>query len=61
MPTQIQMLKAVILCQYLSNGYKPIQLFRYDPGEKYIYIWAGEAMEIQIFENGNWRFIDELT
>ena len=48
--------------QYLSNGFQPIQLFRYDPIEKYIYILAGEneSIQVKIFEDGNWRF-DEST
>lgn len=61
MITAKQAIKACILCQDLSRGYKPIYLFRYDPKEKYIYILAGEeeTIAIKIFEDGNWRFIDE--
>lgn len=60
MITEKQAVKACILCQDLSRGYRPIYLFRYDPKEKYIYILAGEeeTIAIKIFEDG-WRFIDE--
>ncbi len=59
MPTTEQAIKAVILCQYLSNGYKPINVFRYDPKQKTIYIQAGNTDEIAalIFSDGNWRFV----
>ena len=57
--TALQATKACILCQDLSKGYIPIHLFRYDSVGRYIFILAGETIEIQIFENGNWRFINE--
>jgi hypothetical protein len=34
--TSKQAIKACLLAQALSNGYKPIQLFRYDSQEKYL-------------------------
>ncbi|MGH2414989.1 MAG: DUF6888 family protein [Microcystaceae cyanobacterium] len=57
MPTDSQMLKCVVLCQILSNCYRPIQLFRYDAERKEIFLIAGEpgTIEITIFEKGNWR------
>jgi hypothetical protein len=57
MITAKQALKACILAQSLSNGYRPIFLFRYSSEYRYIYILAGEGMQIIIFENGNWRFL----
>ena len=59
MPTAVQALKAVILCQWLSNGYQPIELFRYDPVRKQIYVIAGATASIEfiIFEDGTWRFL----
>lgn len=60
MITANQAIKACILCQDLSRGYKLIYLFRYDQKERYIYILTGEeeTIAIKIFEEG-WRFIDE--
>lgn len=59
MITAKQAIKACILCQDLSRGYIPIYLFRYDPKEKYIFILAGETIEIVVFEDGNWEFIND--
>ncbi|MGH2416660.1 MAG: DUF6888 family protein [Microcystaceae cyanobacterium] len=61
MPTRQQAIKAVIVCQYLSNGYKPINVFRYDFRYKTIYIQAGEheGIALVIFEDGNWWFEHE--
>jgi hypothetical protein len=57
--TAKQATKACILCQDLSRGYIAIYLFRYDPKEKYIFILAGETIEIVVFEDGNWEFIND--
>ncbi len=58
MPTDIQLLKCLVLCQILSNCYRPIQLIRYDDKTKEIFIIAGESgtIEITIFEQGQWRY-----
>jgi hypothetical protein len=58
MPTQVQMLKCIVLCQILSNCYRPIQLFRYDANRKEIFLIAGEQgnIEITIFAQGDWRY-----
>jgi hypothetical protein len=58
MPTTAQAIKAVILCQSLSNGYRPIGVFRYDAKYETIYIQAGEneGIALIIFKNGSWRF-----
>ena len=59
MPTAAQAVKAVILCQWLSNGYQPINILRYDLKLKTLYIQAGvtDGIAIVIFLNGNWRFV----
>lgn len=59
MPTKIQMLKAIVVCQWLSNFYRPIYLFRYDQKRQEIYIIAGEQenIEITIFNDGSWRYV----
>jgi hypothetical protein len=58
MPTKIQMLKAIVACQWLSNFYRSIYLFRYDEKRQEIYIIAGEQenIEITIFVSGDWRY-----
>lgn len=58
MPTQSQMLKCLMICQTLSNCYRPIQLLRYDARRKEIFIIAGEqgTIEITVFEQGQWRY-----
>ncbi|GBF81343.1 DUF6888 family protein [Aphanothece sacrum] len=58
MPTALQSSKCIILCQILSNCYRPIQLLRYDSKRKEIFVIAGEqgTIEITIFEGGNWRY-----
>lgn len=60
MPSAAQSIQAIILCQWLSNSYKPtnINIFRYDTKLKTIYIQAGIKDEIAlvIYSDGNWRF-----
>jgi hypothetical protein len=58
MPTELQMLRCVVLCQILSNFYKPILLFRYDSKNREIFLIAGEegTIEITVFEEGKWRY-----
>jgi hypothetical protein len=42
LPTQQQLVTAAFICQLFSNMYQPIQVFRYDPRFKTIYIQAGK-------------------
>ncbi|MDJ0730246.1 MAG: hypothetical protein QNJ33_09685 [Crocosphaera sp.] len=58
MPTVAQSIQAIILCQCLSNGYQPINIFRYDIKLKTIYIQAGinDEIALVIYPDGNWRF-----
>jgi hypothetical protein len=58
MPTNLQALASVCVCQSLSDMLQPIHLFRYDLNQKQIFILAGvnEGIEITIFENGKWEF-----
>jgi hypothetical protein len=58
MPTELQLLKCLILCQILSNCYQPMQLIRYDSKRAEIFIIAGTlgAIEITIFAAGAWRY-----
>lgn len=61
MPTEVQAIASVCVCQSLSDRLQPIHLFRYDPIQKNIYILAGinEGIEIIIFEKGNWEFYED--
>ncbi len=60
MPTAEQAIKSAILCQYLSNYYQPIQLFRFDLQRQELFIIAGvnEEIEFIVYSNGSWRFTD---
>ena len=49
MPTAAQAVKAVILCQWLSNGYQPINVLRYDFKLKTLYIQAGVNQSVDHF------------
>jgi hypothetical protein len=59
LPTLEQATQSVILCQWLSNGYEPINVFRFDVQLKTIYIQAGatDSIAIVITSNGKWRFL----
>lgn len=61
MPTAQQALACVRVCQMLSNGYQPIQVFRYNQNTKTVFILAGvtESLKILIFFDGQWRFNDD--
>jgi hypothetical protein len=58
-PTNEQAQGCLRVCQMLSNGYRDIHLFRYNPQKGYVYILAGETLEVIVTRNGEWRFIDE--
>ena len=61
MPTVEQAMACVRVCQMLSTSYQSIHLFRYDnsTGEVFIVAGANETIEIRVFRNGLWRFIDD--
>jgi hypothetical protein len=65
LPTVEQALSCVRVCQMLSNLYQQIYLFRYDSNFKTIFLLArsenNEELQIVIFANGIWRFIDDET
>jgi hypothetical protein len=56
-PTIAQAFKSVYLCQMLSDLYRDIHLFRFDPLVVNIYILAQENIEIVIYPAGNWEFV----
>jgi hypothetical protein len=47
----------VELCQSLSDGFRDIVLFRFDPLRGEIYILAGQDLELIIYDDGNWEFL----
>lgn len=59
MPTIKQALRCFQLCQNLTNMYLSIDLVHLDQRTKNIIIIAGEEILVEIYPNGNWRFIDE--
>ncbi|MFB2838435.1 DUF6888 family protein [Floridanema evergladense] len=60
-PTTKQALMCLILCQSFSNLQRDIQIFRFNPEPEkgYVFIMAGEKLQILVFGDGNWRFINE--
>jgi hypothetical protein len=60
MPTNTQAQACIVVCQYLSNCYQPIHLFRYNPmvGEVFILAGVHEGIEILIPPDGQWRYTD---
>lgn len=55
--TVAQAIKSVEVCQKLSDLYRDIHLFRFDPLVGNIYILAQENIEIVIYPAGNWEFV----
>jgi hypothetical protein len=51
--TVAQAIKAVGICQGLSNLYRDIYLFRFDPLTGEIYILAGEALSVSITQDAS--------
>ncbi|WP_445302355.1 MULTISPECIES: DUF6888 family protein [unclassified Microcoleus] len=58
-PTAAQLLKCFVVCYELTNMYQPIYIVRLDERTNYLYILAGETIEIEIYPNGQWRYCDE--
>ncbi len=65
MPPQEQLFACIYLFQMLSNYYSIILLFRYDEATQTFFILAEnkrqEELQIVIFSDGEWRFIDDET
>ncbi|WP_445727666.1 DUF6888 family protein [Kamptonema formosum] len=57
-PTDDQAQTSLRVCQMLSNVSKDIQLFRFDPRTGIVFIFAGEELQIIVYPNGRWRFLD---
>jgi hypothetical protein len=43
----------------LSNIYKDIRLFRFDDQTGQVYILAGDEVQIIVYPNGEWEFVNE--
>ncbi len=43
----------------LSNTYRSIELFRFDPQIRIVFIFAGEELQIIVPSDGIWRFLNE--
>ncbi|WP_445228436.1 DUF6888 family protein [Cyanothece sp. BG0011] len=56
-PTSDQVIACLIVCQWLSNCYRDIQLFRFDPETAEVYILATEEIEIIVPSDGDWYFL----
>jgi hypothetical protein len=59
--TVAQAMKSVEICQNLSNAYRPVYVFRFEPLTGYIFILAGENLQVVIAQDGNWEFINDDT
>ena len=42
----------------LSNLYRDIQIFRFDPQTGIVFIFAGEELQVIVPPNGIWRFLN---
>ncbi|MFB2838440.1 DUF6888 family protein [Floridanema evergladense] len=58
-PTNEQAQACLRVCQMLSNGYRNIELFRFNPQTGIVFIFASEELQIIIPPNGIWRFLNE--
>ncbi|WP_442948585.1 DUF6888 family protein [Nostoc sp.] len=59
LPTTDQALACLRVCQMLSNLYKDIRLFRFDDKTGQVYILAGDEVQVIVFSNGIWDFVNE--
>jgi hypothetical protein len=59
--TAAQAMKAIVICQNLSDSYRPIYVFRFEPRTGYIFILGGENIQVVIPQDGNWEFINDET
>jgi hypothetical protein len=56
-PTNEQAQACLQVCQWLSNCYKDIHLFRFDTVTGDVYILAGDELEILVPSDGLWYFL----
>ena len=60
MPTTKQALRCFELCQNLTGMYLSVDMVRLDQRTGNVIIIAGAEILIEIYPNGNWRFVDEV-
>jgi len=56
-PTNEQAQSCLRVCQWLSNCYMNIELFRFNERTGIVYILAGDDLEVEVLRDGNWRFL----
>ncbi len=61
MPTSEQLKIYFDRTIYLTKMYVPINLGTFDRRTGNVIILAGQEIEIEIYPNGHWRFLDEQT
>ncbi len=59
LPTAEQNFTSVYVCQMISNLYRSIELFRFNPRSGVIYVFCSEEIQVVITPDGIWRFVDE--
>ena len=60
MLTTQQAFRCFQLCQNLTNMYFSVDMVRLDERTGNVIILAGEEILIEIYPNGNWRFVNEV-
>lgn len=60
MPTTQQALRCFQLCQNLTTMYRSVDMVRLDERTGNAIIMTGEEILIEIYPNGNWRFVNEV-
>jgi hypothetical protein len=58
-PTEAQVWQCYRLCCWATRLYMPVYLVRLDERTEYIIFIAGEETVIEIYPDGNWRYINE--
>ncbi len=60
LPTTQQASRCFQLCQNLTNMYLSLDLVRLDQRMGNVIILSGEEILIEIYQNGNWKFVNEV-
>ncbi len=48
----------ITLCQSLTNTFTAIFIIRLDERTENVFILAGDNIQIEIYRNGRWRFLE---
>jgi hypothetical protein len=59
LPTYQQAMACMRVCQSLSNSFLDITFFRFDIRRLEVFIMAGEEIEVIIYSDGDWEFVNE--